>query len=142
VTNRRFKELDSAEALAEQAEVFGHRYGTPRSLLEDRLRQGLDTLLVLDWQGRRSLARNYPDALVSVFLLPPSLQELELRLRQRGQDTGPTMARRLAEAPAELGFCQEYNYCLRSDHAEHSLWQLQTILFHERSRREHAQAAG
>ncbi len=135
VSDCRFDELLAAGELAEHAEVFGHRYGTARSLLESRLQRGEDTVLVLDWQGRRSLAEHYPGRMVSVFLLPPSIEELRHRLQGRAQDTDETITRRLAEAPVELQLAQEYDYTLCNEDIGQTLDRLEVILRRERRRR-------
>ncbi len=135
VSDGRFDELLAGGELAEYAEVFGHRYGTPRSLLELRLQQGENTVLVLDVQGCRSLAKRYPGRLVSVFLIPPSIEELRQRLQGRGQDTGQAIVRRLAEAPAELLMSGEYDHILPNHDAEQTLHRLEIILRREHRRR-------
>ncbi len=98
--------------LLETAELYGHWYGTPRAFVEERLGRGLDVLLVLDAQGRQQLARTHAADLVSVFLLPPSSEELELRLRGRNQDDEATIVRRLEAARQEIARCGEYDHVL------------------------------
>jgi guanylate kinase len=117
------------------AELYGHRYGTPRAFVEDRLDRGADLLLVLDAEGRRKLAATHGPGRVSVFLLPPSLAELKRRLTGRGQDDELTIASRLEAARQEIARSQAYDYMLvNRDHAA-TLAVLDSILAAERLRR-------
>lgn len=136
VSEDRFNELLDAGELAEHAEVYGYRYGTLRFPLEERMLRGGDTVLVLDVQGRRSLSDRYRGRMVSVYLLPPSIEALRQRLHSRGQDSSQVITRRLAEAPAEMQLAQEYGHVLQNDDMERSLELLQTILRVNRNRRQ------
>ena len=135
VTPKQFTALLSAGELLEHAEMYGYRYGTPRSFVEGRLRQGLDVLLILDAYGRRQLAATYASELVSVFLLPPSLQALQQRLRDRTQDHDQTVTRRLVAARQEIAGCDSYDYVLVNCNLDETLESLDTILRAERLRR-------
>ncbi|MBP7711532.1 MAG: guanylate kinase [Gammaproteobacteria bacterium] len=137
----RFVDAATFEAMAatgdflEHAEVFGHRYGTPRGPTEARLAEGFDVVLVIDWQGFRQVRQAMPDC-VGVFLLPPSRATLEHRLRGRGQDPDSVIRRRLAEARAEIGHWREFDYVLVNRKLVTALGELQSILVARRLRRE------
>jgi guanylate kinase len=136
VSQARFAELESGGELLEIAELYGHRYGTPRAAVEACLGDGIDLLLVLDAQGRQQLAATHPSDLVSVFLLPPDPDELERRLRGRGRDDEPAIVRRLEAAREEIRGCSIYNYVLVNDDLDLTLDALDTILRAERLRRD------
>jgi guanylate kinase len=95
----------------ESAEVHGNRYGTAKKGINDALEQGRDLILEIDWQGARQIKTLYPDC-VGIFILPPSMEELERRLRGRGQDADPVIERRLASAQAETAHAGEFKYAI------------------------------
>jgi guanylate kinase len=120
-------------AFLEHAEVFGNRYGTRESDVREALGAGRDLILEIDWQGARQVRARLPDA-VSVFVLPPSLAELERRLRGRGTDSEPVIAGRLAQARDDLAHCTEYEYLVVNDRFERALDDLAAIVAAERLR--------
>ena len=93
----------------ESAEVHGHRYGTSKQVIRDTLERGQDLVLEIDWQGARQVRHLYPEC-VGIFILPPSMEELERRLRGRGQDADSVIQRRLANAQAEIAHAGEFEY--------------------------------
>jgi guanylate kinase len=95
----------------ESAEVHGNRYGTAKKTIQDTLERGQDLILEIDWQGARQVRALYPDC-VGIFILPPSMEELERRLRQRGQDAEAAMQRRLANAQVEMAHSGEFKYAI------------------------------
>ena len=95
----------------ENAEVHGNRYGTSKKTIESALEQGQDLILEIDWQGARQVRALYPQC-VGIFILPPSLEELERRLRGRGQDAESVIQRRLANAQAEMAHAGEFKYAI------------------------------
>ncbi len=95
----------------EHAEVHGNRYGTSRKRIEEALERGSDVVLEIDWQGARQVRRLYPGA-VTVFILPPSIEELERRLRSRGQDGEAVIRRRVENAVDEIGHAGEFDYVI------------------------------
>ncbi len=95
----------------ETAEVHGNRYGTSQEWIEDTLKAGRDVMLEIDWQGAQQVRKRYPDAVTS-FIIPPSIGELERRLRARGQDSEAVIRRRLANATEELGHVSEFDYVI------------------------------
>lgn len=98
--------------MLEHAAIFGRRYGTPRAPVEAALAAGRDVLFDIDWQGHRQLREKLPGDVVGVFLLPPSLTELERRLAGRGQDSAEEMARRMAAARDEIAHWDEFDHVL------------------------------
>jgi len=95
----------------ENALVHGNRYGTSKKVIADTLERGQDLILEIDWQGARQVRELYPDC-VGIFILPPSMEELEKRLRGRGQDAEVVIQRRLANAEAELAHANEFKYAI------------------------------
>ena len=100
-TKEEFQEMSEKEELLESAEVFGNFYGTPRKWVEEQLNKDVDIILELDWQGEKQIKENYPDA-VSIFILPPSLEDLRERLNKRNQDSENDIKKRLAQAKIEI----------------------------------------
>ena len=119
----------------EHASVFGNRYGTPSHLVTDELRAGRDVLFDIDWQGTQQLKEKMRDDLVSIFILPPSHDELERRLRSRAQDSDEIVAGRMAKAADEISHWPEYDYVVVNTDVEKALGDIQAILNAERLRR-------
>lgn len=117
----------------EWAEVHGNFYGTSKSWLEERMKEGKDVILEIDWQGARQIQKLIPQALW-IFILPPSLQTLEDRLRQRGQDDEATIQKRVAAAHAELTHIAEANYLVINDLFDAALFELRQIVAASRLR--------
>lgn len=124
-----------AGAFLETAEVFGQLYGTPKKPVEDNLAEGRDVLFDIDWQGARQLAENSPGDAVRVFILPPSREELETRLRNRASESSDALARRLAGASEEMRHWNEADYVIVNDDIQESLHSLRLILHAERLKR-------
>lgn len=135
VSPERFEEMCAAGEFLEHATVFGNRYGTGRSLVEGRLSQGIDVVLAIDWQGARALRRRLP-ASVHIFLLPPSHDVLEQRLRSRSQDSAETIAQRMREAVDQISHYDEFDYLVLNDDFDIALADVQTIIHAQRLRRE------
>jgi guanylate kinase len=135
ITPARFEEMVKRDELLEHATVFDHHYGTPKQYVNESLAQGRDVLFDIDWQGTRQLSRVSRGDLVSVFILPPSVAELERRLRTRAQDKDDVVARRMAKASAEISHWQEYDYVLVNDDLEATISHIRCILEAERMRR-------
>ena len=100
-TKEEFQEMSEKEELLESAEVFGNLYGTPRKWVEEQLNKDIDIILELDWQGEKQIKEEYPDA-VSIFILPPSLEDLRERLNKRNLDPDDDIKKRLAQAKIEI----------------------------------------
>jgi guanylate kinase len=135
VDDARFDELVQSNALLEWAHVFGRRYGTPREPVRDALAVGHDILFDIDWQGTQQLKARDSKDVVSVYILPPSLAELEKRLRSRGTDSAEIIADRMSRAASEISHWGEYDYVLVNDDFDTCLDQIRSILRAERLRR-------
>ncbi|MDP2062894.1 MAG: guanylate kinase [Phaeovulum sp.] len=123
--------------MLEHAEVFGHLYGSPRGPIEADLAAGRDVLLDIDWQGGQQVRNSALGRdVVSVFILPPSIAELDRRLRARGQDAPEVIAGRMAKSQAEISHWAEYDYVLVNDDLDRAETALATILAAERLKRE------
>jgi guanylate kinase len=133
-----FVRMVEEDAFLEWAHVFDRRYGTPRAPVEATLAAGRDVLFDIDWQGTQQLHAKLRDDLVRVFILPPSMHELERRLRSRGTDADAVIASRMARAAAEISHWAEYDYVLINDDAERCLASVQAILRAERLKRQRA----
>lgn len=117
----------------EWAKVFDNYYGTSRRVIEETLSQGIDVFLDIDWQGARQVREAYPQA-QSIFIVPPSLDVLEQRLRHRGQDSEATIAGRMAKAQAEMSHYHEFDYLLVNDDFDETLANLEHIVLARRQR--------
>lgn len=132
-----FRALVAQEEMLEHAEVFGNLYGTPRAPVEAAMREGRDTLFDVDWQGGQQIrASALGGHVVSIFVLPPSLPELERRLRTRGQDSDEVIAGRMQKSRSEISHWAEYDYVLVNEDLDATEERLRTILMAERLRRE------
>ena len=132
----RFESMVKTGKLLEWAEVFGHRYGTPRMPVEKALHGGRDVLFDIDWQGTQQLREKARDDLVSVFILPPTAKELERRLRRRAQDASDVIAGRMAKAAGEMSHWPEYDYVIVNSDLDEAFAEVQAILGAERRKRE------
>ena len=131
VSNEEFDRLVGEGRFLEWANVFGHRYGTLKSEVVKQIENGRDVLLDIDWQGTQQLKQVDPD-IVRVFILPPSMEELERRLRSRGTDSEEVIANRMARATAEISHWAEYDYVLINNDAEKCRELVHNILKAER----------
>jgi len=138
ITRDQFEDMIKRDRFLERADVFGHYYGTDKSVLENADRRGNDVLLDIDVQGERLVKEKIPDA-VSIFVLPPSRTELESRLRKRSQSENvhseEVIRRRLDTARREIENYPNYDYILVNDRLEQSVDRLQAIVLAERARR-------
>lgn len=130
-----FDQMVDKGDLLEHAEVFGNCYGTPRSYVEEHLQGGEDVLFDIDWQGTKQLRKTAPDDLVSVFILPPSISELERRLHARAQDSAEVVAKRMAKAVSEISHWEEYDYVIINKDIDEALVKITSILQAERLKR-------
>ncbi len=127
VDRGRFERMVREGAFLEHAEVFGHYYGTARETVESLLAEGCDVMLDIDWQGARQVRERMPQA-VSVFVLPPSREALESRLRGRGQDSHEVIAARMRQAEAEMRHYAEYDYLIVNDRFDQAVDDLAAIV--------------
>lgn len=133
VAREEFQTMIARDAFLEHAEVFGNFYGTSRETIEQVLATGVDIFLDIDWQGATQIRRKMPDAR-SIFILPPSKLELDRRLRGRGQDSEDVIAKRMAQAVAEMSHYAEYDYLIVNNDFDTALNDLKTIIRAERLR--------
>lgn len=122
-----FEQMRDSDEFLEYAEVFGYFYGTGRQQVEELRNHGHDVLLEIDWQGAQQVRTRQPDC-CSIFILPPSLQELERRLRGRGTDSNETIKRRLSEALDDIHHWQEFDHAVINDDLEDAILSLQAIM--------------
>ena len=130
-----FRRMVDEDAFLEWAEVFGNCYGTPRAEIREGLEMGRDFLFDVDWQGAQQLSQRAGADVVSVFLLPPSIAELEERLRARGTDSEVVIAGRMERARSEISHWDGYDYVVVNDDIDHCFESVRTILHAERLRR-------
>ncbi len=131
-----FERMIAEDAFIEHATVFGNSYGTPRAPVEDGLAAGRDILFDVDWQGAQELRNRMPGDQVSVFILPPSMAELEQRLNSRAQDSAEVVANRMARAADEISHWGEYDYVVVNQDLELAVASVLGILHAERLHRE------
>jgi len=125
--------LRSRGEFLESAEVHGYRYGTAKRVISEALSRGHDLLLEIDWQGAQQVRRLHPDC-VGIFILPPSIEELERRMRARGQDAEAVIQRRLANAREELTHSGEFKYAIINKDFEAAKGELKSIIQKERAK--------
>jgi len=134
-TVERFRGAILIGEFLEHATVFDHQYGTPKKPVMDALAQGRDVLFDIDWQGTQQLKEKVHDDIVSIFVLPPSHEELERRLRARALDPDDVVARRMAKAASEISHWPEYDYVIVNDDIDAAHAKVVSILNAERLRR-------
>ena len=135
IAHEEFRRLRDRDDLLEYAEVFGNFYGTPKRLVVEALQAGRDVLFDIDWQGTQQLAQAMEDDLVRIFILPPTAEELRLRLIKRAQDSASTVAKRMAKAAEEISHWPEYDYVIVNEDIETASRQIDAILTAERLKR-------
>jgi guanylate kinase len=128
----RFKAMLERGEFLESAEVHGHRYGTSQKSIEQTRASGRDLVLEIDWQGAEQVRRLHPDA-IGIFILPPSMAELERRLRARAQDSEPVIQRRLHNAAEEMTHAVEFKYAIINKDFDEALQDLKAIVRAERT---------
>jgi guanylate kinase len=135
VSEEQFAQMRERGGLLEHSEIYGHHYGTPGAQVEAVLHSGHDMIFELDAKGMHALKAAKPEDVVSVFILPPSVEELTLRLRSRAQDDEATLQRRLARVSEELKHWDEYDYVIVNQTLDVAQHELSEILHAERQRR-------
>ncbi len=136
-TRDEFEDMAANGEMLEHAEVFGNFYGTPRGPVEAAMLAGNDTLFDIDWQGGQQIRNSsLGKDVISIFILPPSMLELERRLRSRGQDSDEVIDGRMSKSLAEVSHWAEYDYVLVNNDLDRCEEELRTILSAERLRRE------
>ena len=122
-----FKNMLSDQAFLEYAQVFDNFYGTARQTVEDKLRNGIDVILEIDWQGAKQIREILSDS-ISIFILPPSTEILQQRLQNRGQDSEEIIQRRMRDAVTEISHFNEYDYLIVNDDFDEALTELKSII--------------
>ncbi|MCA4774973.1 guanylate kinase [Wolbachia endosymbiont of Mansonella ozzardi] len=135
VTEEKFHELYEAGQMLEYAKVFENFYGIPRNFIEQNLSSGISVLLSIDWQGAFHLFKLMRKKVVSVFILPPSMEELRLRLQKRNTDSASEIDLRLAGAQKEISKSDKYDYVIINDDIDKSVEEINSILNKERLKR-------
>ena len=135
VDDAEFDRMIAAGEFVEWAPVFGYRYGTPKAPVKAALKQGRDILFDIDWQGARQLEPDFGEHLVTIFLLPPAMPELERRLRERGTDSEQVIVERMRRAADEISHWAEYEYVLVNRDMAACLAEVQAIVAAERAKR-------
>jgi guanylate kinase len=135
VDQAEFDRMVEADEFYEWAHVFGHSYGTPKAQIRAGLKQGQDYLFDIDWQGTQQLFQKDQQDVVRVFLLPPSLEELNRRLKGRGTDSAEVIAARMGRARAEISHWDGYDYVVVNDDIEACFGKVKEILHAERMKR-------
>jgi guanylate kinase len=135
VDDAEFDRMIAANEFVEWAYVFGHRYGTPKAPVKQALRRGREILFDIDWQGARQLEPDFGEHLVTIFLLPPSMAELEERLQNRRTDSQTVIADRMRRAADEIDHWAEYEYVLVNRDVNTCLERVRAIVSAERSKR-------
>jgi guanylate kinase len=131
----RFTRMREGGELLEWAEVHGNLYATPRVSVEQALARGLDVLFDIDWQGTQQLVAAMPDDVVTIFILPPSMAELQARLERRAEDNAGAIAKRLGNAASEMSHWTEYDYVVVNDDLGRALAAVRAVLAAERVKR-------
>jgi guanylate kinase len=127
-----FRAMRERGEFLESAEVHGNHYGTAKRVILDAVEKGEDLILEIDWQGAQQVRRLYPDC-VGIFILPPSIEELERRMRSRGQDAEAVIRRRVANAKEELAHAGEFKYAIINKDFETARRELASIIERERA---------
>lgn len=136
INSNQFEQMVEKDELLEHAHVYGYDYGTPRGAIEEKLSLGIDILFDIDWQGIRQLKKIAAKDLVSIFLLPPTLNDLRERLHKRATDSAEIIHSRMQKASDELKHWTEYDYVIVNDKLEETVESVRSILRAERLKRE------
>jgi guanylate kinase len=135
VNRTEFESLIKQGAFFEHAEVFGNYYGTSKVVIEQTLRQGIDVFLDIDWQGARQVKAQIPDT-ATIFVAPPSKEELKRRLTERGQDSAEIIKQRMTKAVSEISHYHEFDFVVVNDNFTAALSELDAIVTTRRLRKE------
>ncbi len=134
-SDNEFRELIKKSKFLEYANVFGYFYGTLKNEILSKIENGLDVIVDIDWQGTRQIENHLPDDIVKVFILPPSMEELENRLGKRASENKENFLKRMSEAKKEISHYKEYDFVIVNNEIETAVNQIKSILFSERLRR-------
>ena len=130
-----FRILLKENKFLEHANVFGSHYGTLKKEVVSKIKKGIDVIVDIDWQGTRQIAKQLPKDIVKVFILPPSMKELENRLGKRASENKENFKKRMSEAKKEISHYKEYDFVIVNNNLQLAVDQIKLILFSERLRR-------
>ena len=137
VTQNQFDEMKKNDEFLEDAKVFDHNYGTPEKMVRSEMKKGSCVLFDIDWQGARQIKEKFKkDEVISIFILPPSMQELERRLHARAQDPREVVDTRMKKAQAEISHYDEYDFVLVNDDLNHTYQKIRAIIETKRVERQ------
>ncbi len=136
VSRETFMDMAGRGDFLESAEIYGNLYGTSQSWIKAEIASGRDILLEIDWQGAAQVRRFFPDC-ISIFVLPPSIQTLEDRLKGRGKDSEDVIARRMQAARDEISHVSEFDYVIINNKLDEAVLQLRSVVIAARMRRDH-----
>lgn len=135
VSPEKFSSMLKQDEFLEHANVFGNNYGSPKKNIIDKLSSGYDVLFDIDWQGAKTLKEQLGNLVVSIFILPPSIPELEKRLRLRQQDSDEIIAKRMEQSKSEISHYDDYDYVLINEDFNKAMNHINTIITAERLKR-------
>jgi guanylate kinase len=135
VSQEEFEKMRDEGSLLEWAKVFGNYYGTPKKAVTEALENAQDVMFDIDWQGTQQISQNMEEKVVSIFILPPSIKELEGRLQKRAEDSDDIIKDRMSQAASEISHWAEYDYVIINKDFEESIISIQSIVNAERLKR-------
>jgi len=134
-SDEEFDKMVKEEKFLEHARVFGYSYGTLKSEINSKITNGINVIVDIDWQGTRQIEEHIPDDIVKIFILPPSIKELEKRLGARATETQESFIKRMSEARKEISHYIEYDFIIINDDVQESVNKIKLILNSESLRR-------
>ena len=137
-SDKEFDDMVAQEKFLEHAKVFDHSYGTLKSEIDTKIINGINVIVDIDWQGTRQIEQHIPDDIVKIFILPPSIKELEKRLGARATESQDSFKKRMSEARKEISHYSEYDFIIINEDIQKSVNKIKTIL-HSESLRRHRQ---
>lgn len=134
-SDKEFDDMVAQEKFLEHAKVFDHSYGTLKSEIDTKIINGINVIVDIDWQGTRQIEQHIPDDIVKIFILPPSIRELEKRLGTRATESQDSFKKRMSEARKEISHYSEYDFIIINEDIQESVNKIKTILYSESLRR-------
>ena len=134
-SDKEFDDMVAQEKFLEHAKVFDHSYGTLKSEINTKIINGINVIVDIDWQGTRQIEQHIPDDIVKIFILPPSIKELEKRLGTRATESQDSFKKRMSEARKEISHYSEYDFIIINEDIQESVNKIKTILYSESLRR-------
>ena len=135
-SDKEFDDMVAQEKFLEHAKVFDHSYGTLKSEIDTKIINGINVIVDIDWQGTRQIEQHIPDDIVKIFILPPSIKELEKRLGARATESQDSFKKRMSEARKEISHYSEYDFIIINEDIQESVNKIKTILYSESLRRQ------